>query len=492
MQRRDLIKRLNGIFLSLGLMSPLKTLIIDSSIKLEDELLEFAKRKKIKYISDSLEDDKYSKDFGKIFKGKPRIVLIPDSRDQLKEIVLFANTKKIPLSIRGASHSVSGQSLAVSHGVSIDLREFNKIQTIEFDSKGFAVVSCFPGATLGQLNKFLLQSNYMLPALPFFPELTVGGVLGSGGIGSASHQYGLMIANVSELKVLTGEGSLISCTDSKNREIFNSVLGTFGYFGVITNVKLKLIKAGRTFRVHRLLYEDIDQWYSDYELLRKTTSNSHLQGIMIRSAANKARWNFLLEASLQADAEDEFKQYDEVLAKLKYKTKLPSSDLSAEAFMNRYQPRFDDMRKTGKYDQSHPFLEFIIPVEQAKNLINQALKILPPSYEDGFRMIFINKNNLPAYFIVPDSPDICMLAILPSGIQKDDLAVCLPAAEQLHKYAESIGANRYLSGWLGMMNSNDLKKHYGNKATQLTQLKKKMDPNNILRSQFSDKLCDWM
>lgn len=492
MQRRDLIKRLNGLFLSFGLSSSIKTLIIDNGKNLEDEVLEFAKSKKIKYIADHLEEDKYSTDFGKILKGKPRIVLIPVSTEQLKEIVLFANAKKIPLSLRGASHSVSGQSLAVSHGVSIDLREFNKIESIELENKDFATVSCFAGTTLGQLNKFLLQSNYMLPALPFFPDLTVGGVLGSGGIGSASHQYGLMVANVTELEVLTCDGSFVTCTQSKNPEIFNSVLGTFGFFGIITNVKLKLIKARKTFRVLRLLYEDIDQWVSDYELLRKTTSISNLQGIIIRSATNKAVWNYLLEVSLHADSENEFKQNDEVLAKMKYKAQLPSSDLSPEGFMNRYQSRFDDMRKTGKYDQSHPFLEFIIPAGHAKDLIQHALRILPASYEDGFRMIFINKRDLPAYFIVPGSPDICMFAILPSGIQKDNLDLCLGAAGQLHKYAESIGAKRYLSGWLGMMNSNDLKKHYGNKATELIQLKKKMDPNNILQSQFSTKLCDWM
>lgn len=491
MKRRYLIKQINRFALGFGLLSAVKKFEIETGMNREDEIIEFARSKNIKYIAENLEQDKYSTDFGKIFKVKPRAVLIPLSTSQLKEIVLFANKKKIPLTLRGASHSSSGQSLSVAKGVSIDLREFNKIQGIESEDKNSPILSCSPGATLGQVNKFVLASNYMLPALPFFPELTVGGVLAAGGIGSASHQHGLMISSIAELEVLHCDGSLITCTATHNAEVFNAVLGTFGHFGIITNVKLKLIKSKRSYRVFRFLYEDMDQWWSDYAQLLMTPGFSDLQGIIVRSATMPPIWNFLLEVSVHGDSENDLKQHDGVLKRLKFERQLPSSDLNPEAFLNRYQSRFDEMHKTGKYDQAHPFLEFIIPAEQARDLILEALK-LPNAYEDGFRIIFINKKNLPSWFMVPASPNICMFAILPAGIHENDLAECLKAAKQLHQYARSIGAKRYLSGWVGMMEEEELQQHYGSKFAALVQLKKKMDPNNLLQSQFSSKLCNWI
>ena len=479
--------------MGLGLQPVLKKLTIDQDMNFQDEIIEFAKSKNIKYVADNLGQDQYSKDFGKIYKVIPRTILLPVSADQLKEIITFANAKKIPLTARGAAHSVTGQSMVINNsGVSVDLRAFNQIGTIDSGSDGNATLSCSPGVTLGQLNKFTLASGYMAPAIPFFPELTVGGVLAAGGIGSASHRQGLMISNVAEMRVLTGNGSFVSCTPYENPDIFNAVLGTFGHFGIITNVKLKMVESKKLFRVLRLIYDDIDTWFSDYQLLLKTVNISNLQGILIKSGPDKTLWNFMLEVSLQVNSEDELREHEGVLSKLKFKDKLPSSDLTPDAFLNRYQSRFDEMRKSGKYDQSHPFLEFVISADKAKELIQQTFKILPATYEDGFRLIFIDKKNLPPYFMVPPSESICMFAILPTGIMQQDLPVCLRAAEQLHQYALSLGAKRYLSGWLGMMNSDELKNHFDSKAAELMQLKRKMDPGNILRSQFSEKLCSWL
>ena len=150
------------------------------------------------------------------------------------------------------------------------------------------------------------------------------------------------------------------------------------------------------------------------------------------------------------------------------------------------------MRKQGRFEQYHPLIEFIISADNAQEIIQKALQILPPSYEDGFRLIFIQKKNLPSYVMVPEAEQLCMFAVLPTGIEEKYLTECLAAAKNLHEYAMSIHAKRYVSGWLGMMSPLEFKNHYGEKATTLFALKKKMDPKNIFSSLFSEKLCDWV
>jgi hypothetical protein len=80
---------------------------------------------------------------------------------------------------------------------------------------------------------------------------------------------------------------------------------------------------------------------------------------------------------------------------------------------------------------------------------------------------------------------------MPDGLMSEQESILdfakRQTAEDLHQYAMSINAKRYLSGWMGMMNANDFKNHYKGKLSSLSLIKKKMDPNNIFRSWFSDK-----
>ena len=121
-----------------------------------------------------------SKDFGNIYENPPQAVLLPDSLEKLKAILSFVSQKKLAIVTRGAGHSQSGQSLPVKNGLTIDLTKFNKIGKPERGPDNIMTISCNPGTTLRRLNEIATASGYMWPALPFYLELTVGGVLSAG------------------------------------------------------------------------------------------------------------------------------------------------------------------------------------------------------------------------------------------------------------------------------------------------------------------------
>ena len=77
---------------------------------------------------------------------------------------------------------------------------------MESDHHGNTTITCNPGTTLRQLHELALASEYMLPGIPFCQELTVGGVLSAGDIGSGSHRHVFLIFNVVELEILTADG----------------------------------------------------------------------------------------------------------------------------------------------------------------------------------------------------------------------------------------------------------------------------------------------
>jgi FAD/FMN-containing dehydrogenase len=487
MKRRESLKLMNTLILG----SFAKNWMKDEKWTYRvNDIAAFAKSNDIECIIDRLGMRKYAKDFGNIYENPPQAVLLPDSLEKVKAILSFVNQKNLVIVARGAGHSQSGQSLPVKNGLTIDLSKFNKIGKIERGPDNIMTISCNPGSTLRQLNEIATNSGYMLPALPFYLELTIGGVLSAGGIGSASHQHGLLVSNVTELEVLKADGAIVTCTSTVNQEVFNSVLGTSGRFGIITKARLKLIESKKIFRTLRLIYKNIDQWLSDYHfLLIKDISN--LQGICVRSKDDPAIWNFMLEVSLQGDTEEGLSQYNDIISKLTFNAQLKSSDYTPIEFLDRYKDRFEQMRQQGRFAQYHPILEFIISADKAKEIVEKALQTLPPAYEDGFRLIYINKKNLPPYVMVPEAEQLCMFAVLPTGIAQQHKEECFNAAKTLHEYAMTIDAKRYLSGWVGMMDQQEFKNHYGGKAAKLSALKKNMDPGNVFKSLFAEKFYGW-
>jgi len=486
MKRRESIKLINAGLITISMPSLFSKWSFTQGKQEVDIIQEFAKRNGIKYVADKSERKSFERDFGNMLEAVPLAILTPNSIEQLQQIIRFAIEKKFHIVSRGAGHSVGGQSLPTNKGITIDLRVLNQIEGIRRDQEDNDIIVCRTGVTLQQINEFLLAENRVLPALPFYPGLTIGGVLNAGGVGSASHLNGLLISNVTELEVLTADGEMVTCSQSKQPEIFYSMLGTFGHLGIITKASIKVLSCKNMFRSFRYVYESIDPWLSDYQfLLSKNISN--LQGICVKSKLDPKTWNFILEVTIEGSSDEEIKNNVAEIGQLKNKNLLPSSDYSPKEFLNRYAPRFEQMRSQGKMEQHHPFLEFVVDLKNVKQLIEESLRTLPNSYEDGFRLIFINRKNLPPYFMAPDAEGICMFAILPTGIQQQDLESALDAAKRIHDYAIALGAKRYLSGWLGMLTAQDLKTHFGEKFVKLKELKTNNDPNNIFRSLFSDK-----
>jgi FAD/FMN-containing dehydrogenase len=142
--------------------------------------------------------------------GKPIAVLKPGSIEDIIRIIQFARTYKIKIAARGQGHSTYGQS-QVEAGVIIDMSTLNKIHSIGADR---AIVEA--GVVWSQLLQQTLKQGLTPPVLTDYIELSIGGTLAVGGIGGATHRYGVQVDNVWELQVVTGEGKLETCSKIQN------------------------------------------------------------------------------------------------------------------------------------------------------------------------------------------------------------------------------------------------------------------------------------
>jgi FAD/FMN-containing dehydrogenase len=129
-------------------------------------------------------------------------VVVPDSEEQVAQVLAFACRNGIPVTARGAGTGNYGQAVPLEGGIVLDLSKLDRVLRI---TDGYARVQA--GVRLGALEKRLREQGKELRIYPStFMKATVGGFVcgGSGGIGSITWGN-LWDGNVLEAVVYTME-----------------------------------------------------------------------------------------------------------------------------------------------------------------------------------------------------------------------------------------------------------------------------------------------
>ena len=210
-------------------------------------------------------------DFGRIITRLPRGVATPQSVEEVARLVRRASSDGVPLTIRGGAHSQGGQTLT-DDGVVLDTSGLDRMQPAEP-----GLVRARGGTQWGKLVDALRGTRQLPRVLTDIGEVTVGGTLSVGGIGTTSHRYGLQVGQVERLEVVTGTGERVRCSAERNRDLFDAVRGGQGQFGVITEAWIRLRPAGGRFRQYELRYRDADRVVDDLETILDEDRFDHLR-----------------------------------------------------------------------------------------------------------------------------------------------------------------------------------------------------------------------
>jgi len=428
----------------------------------------------------------FAEDFGHLVSAEPWAVVSPRSVEELAGVVAFAAARRLPLCARGRGYSQSGQSLSAGD-LSVDLSRLDRIDAIDTDR---AQVQCEPGVRWRELTAAALRHGLVPTVLPLNLDMSVGGLLSAGGIGANSHRHGLAVDHVTELHVVTGSGEVNRCTPAHEPELFSAVLAGLGRCGIIARASVQLRRAPARVRTFHLVYGDCDTWLADQDRMAGDARAQYLEAMCwmgakgFRSGSGGRRagvqWLFGIQVGFEYDREPP--EQTESLRALSPWRVVHVDDEAVSDFVTRYQPRFDGMQRSGAWQQLHPWLECLLPVDRLPALLPVILDQLPLSLGDGHRLIGVDTSKRLPFFAAPQGARATCLAVLPTGVSANERGEVLPALSRLDGLLREAGGKRYLSGWLGAMDDARWREHLGDAYQRWSVLKRRFDPGTIFRS----------
>ncbi|WXG39663.1 MAG: FAD-binding oxidoreductase [Candidatus Freyarchaeum deiterrae] len=243
-----------------------------------------------KFVKDRMEERYYySSDASAEEPGIPEFVVMPETVEEIQEILRLANREKISVTPRTGGLTLSGLAIPYGGGILLDLKRMDKIIEVNPDSM-FAVVEC--GVTTGQLKTFL-ESNY--PNLwfcqPHAPQSV--GVISNAiiyGAGQVSLGQGVNSDMVNGLEVVLPTGEILrtgSCALGKSwltkyclPDFMGLFLGWFGATGIITKASIQLWPKPS---IRDAMFYKIDKVEDTVEILLKLTKSEACEDIYINS-----------------------------------------------------------------------------------------------------------------------------------------------------------------------------------------------------------------
>ena len=180
----------------------------------------------------------------------PMVVVLPETTQQVAEVLRYCHGEGIKVVPRGAGTSLSGGALPLEDGVLLGMAKFNRIREIDYENR-VAVVE--PGVTNLAVSEAVADAGYYYAPDPSSQiACTIGGNVAENSGGVHCLKYGMTTNNVlgCELVLINGEVLRIGGKhlDAPGYDLLGIITGSEGLLGVVTEVTVRLLKKPETAR----------------------------------------------------------------------------------------------------------------------------------------------------------------------------------------------------------------------------------------------------
>jgi D-lactate dehydrogenase (cytochrome) len=489
----------------------------------------------IKVNQDELQD--YLTDASNMPGGHADKLFIPETSEEITEILREANAQKIQVTVSGARTGTVGGAIPFG-GFVISLEKLNKIKEINKDEL-FAVVES--GVILNDFQKAVEAENLFYPPDPTEWSCQIGGTVATNASGARSFKYGATRGFVEELEVVLASGEILNLKrganfsengfieletaggtriraklptyrqpdtrkntsgyfSGENVDAIDLFIGSEGTLGIITKIKLKVLPKPESFFSGIIFFENESDLLSFVNEAREISFNSRKTEIQ----NPKSRIQNSIDASL-------IEYFDEKALKF-ISEKFPEVPESAKGAIFFEQETSAETEDTlleqwnALLEKSNADLEqsWFTTTEQDREKMRAFRHALPVSVNE--RIVRYKQKKVGTDMAVPDDKFASFLRFYKEKLDASKLeyvifghigdnhlhANMIPkneteAAKARHLYGRFIAQSIMLGGTIsaehgiGKHKSKYLYVQYGERfLNEMAELKKAFDPNGIL------------
>ena len=197
---------------------------------------------------------------GSIEKGRPDIVVFPQTTREVSQIVKLAAQRDIPVIGRGAGTGLSGGALAPTGGLLIAFTRMNRILDLDFENQR-AVVQ--PGVVNLDLTRAVEHAGlYFAPDPSSQKSCTIGGNVAENAGGPHTLACGVTTNHVTALELVLPDGEIVRVGNKQGDpflyDLTGLLVGSEGTLALITEITVKLSRKPEAVKTLLAIFDTID------------------------------------------------------------------------------------------------------------------------------------------------------------------------------------------------------------------------------------------
>ncbi|HNP51262.1 MAG TPA: FAD-linked oxidase C-terminal domain-containing protein [Nitrosomonas nitrosa] len=195
------------------------------------------------------------------YRQTPMIVVLPQTEEEIIEILQLCHSTKTPVVARGAGTGLSGGALPHHQGVLLSLARLKNVLEIDPVTRTARVQ---PGVRNLAISEAVASYGlYYAPDPSSQIACTIGGNVAENSGGVHCLKYGLTVHNILKLRVLMIDGQVIEmgsdALDSPGYDLLALMTGSEGMLGIVTEVTVKLIPKPDKAQLVMAAFDDVQK-----------------------------------------------------------------------------------------------------------------------------------------------------------------------------------------------------------------------------------------
>jgi len=195
-----------------------------------------------------------------LIKGKPDVVVVPETTAEIAGVMRYAHQNKMPLIARGSGTSLSGGPVPSKGGIVMLLTRMNRILEIDIENQRVVVE---PGAITLEIKNAVAKLGFLYQPDPASEKATtIGGNLAENSGGPLCFKYGVTSNHVLGAELVLADGEVITVggksLDNPGYDLIGLVTGSEGTLAVATKIILRIMPKNEAVKTLLAIFNTVE------------------------------------------------------------------------------------------------------------------------------------------------------------------------------------------------------------------------------------------